>query len=179
MAHWPFSTVFHWSIPSANLSVRRGLPFSTSLLYTLILVKFILQGFYKVKKYGFDVQATQSNLWIQCNVYQIPLHFYRNRKTHLKIHMESHGTPGDFFKITNLEDSHFLISKQIYINQNNMVLAYRQVYRSMGQNTEPQNKLSLYNQMIFDQSGKIPQRGSLHIPHKHFPKIIYKWPISI
>ena len=43
---------------------------------------------------------------------------------------------------------------QSYSNQNSMVVAQKQTYRSMEQDRKPPNKPRLYGQMIFNKGGK-------------------------
>ena len=84
--------------------------------------------------------TTQSNLQIQCNPYQITNGiFYRTRTKNLKICMETLKTPNSQ---SNLEkEKHSWRNQapglqtilQSYSNQDSMVLAQNQKYRSMEQ----------------------------------------------
>ena len=91
--------------------------------------------------------TTQSNLRIQCNPYQTTNGiFHRTRIKNLKIFMETQKTPNSQ---SNLEvkkrswrnQTPWLQTiLQSYSNQDNMVLAQNQKYRSMEQDRKPRDK---------------------------------------
>ena len=91
--------------------------------------------------------TTQSNLQIQCNPYQINNGiFYRTRTKNLKIFMETQKTLNSQ---SNLEKEKWSWRNQTprlqtilqsYNNQDNMVLAQKQKYRSMEQDRKPRDK---------------------------------------
>ena len=91
--------------------------------------------------------TTQSNLQIQCNPYQITNGiFYITRTKNLKICMETEKTPNSQ---SNLEGKKCSWRNQTpwlqtilqsYSNQDSMVLAQKQKYRSMEQDRKPRGK---------------------------------------
>ena len=97
--------------------------------------------------YCLNDRTTQGNLHIQSNPYQNTNGiFHRTRSNNLKICIETQKTLNSQ---NNLEKhkqswrSHapwFQTLLQSYINQNSMVLAQKETYRSMEQNREPRNK---------------------------------------
>ena len=91
--------------------------------------------------------TTQSNLQIQCNPYQTTTGiFHRSRTKNLKICMETQKTPNSQ---SNLEKKNLSWRNQApplqtilqsYNNQDSMVLAQKQKYRSMEQDRKPRDK---------------------------------------
>ena len=92
--------------------------------------------------------TTQGNLQIKCNPYQITNgHFFADlEQKNLKICMETSKTPNSQ---SNLEKGKWSWRNQApllhtilqsYSNQDNMVLAQKQKYRSMEQDRKPRNK---------------------------------------
>ena len=98
-------------------------------------------------QYCENAYTTQSNLQIQCNPYQITNGiFYRTRTKSLKICMETQKTPNSQ---SNLEkekwswrnqDPRLQTIPQSFSNQDSMVLAQKQKYRSMVQDRMPRDK---------------------------------------
>ena len=91
--------------------------------------------------------TTQSNLQIQCNLYQITNDiFYRTRTKNLKICMETQKTPNSQNRLEGRKRSWrnqapgLQTILQSYSNQDNMVLAQKQKYRSMEQDRKPTDK---------------------------------------
>ena len=89
----------------------------------------------------------QSNLQIQCNPYQITNgNFYRTRVKTLKICMEAQKTPNSQSSLAGKRESwrnQTLLLQTIlqrYSNQDSMVLAQKQKYRSMEQDRKPRYK---------------------------------------
>ena len=79
--------------------------------------------------------ATQSNLQIQCNPYETASGiFHRTRTKNFTICMETRKTLNSQ---SNLEKA-----KRSWRNQNSMVLAQKQKYRSMEQGRKPRDKLT-------------------------------------
>ena len=103
-------------------------------------------------KYCQNNYTTQSNLQIQCNLYQITNGiFQRIRTKHFTIYMETQKTLNSQ---SNLEKEKWSWRNhapglqailQIYSNQDSMVLAQKQKYRSME---------CTYGHLIFDKGGK-------------------------
>ena len=90
--------------------------------------------------------TTQSNLQIQCNVYQITNDiFHKIRMKTFTICMETQMTPNSQ---SNLEKEKWswknltAVLLQIYSHQDNTILAQRQKYRSMKQDRKPKGKPS-------------------------------------
>ena len=91
--------------------------------------------------------ATQSNLQIQCNPYQITNGiFYRTRTKNLKICMETQKTlnsqsnfEGKKWSWRN-QTPRLQTILQSYSNEDNMVLAQKQKYSSMEQDRKPRDK---------------------------------------
>ena len=91
--------------------------------------------------------TTQSNLQIQCNPYQITNDiFHRTRTKMFTICMETQKTPNSQ---SNLEKEKWSWRNlapwlqtilQSYINQDNVVLALKQKYKSMEQDRKPRDK---------------------------------------
>ena len=91
--------------------------------------------------------TTQSNLLIQCNPYQITNGiFYRTTTKNLKIYMETQKTPKSQ---SNLEkekqswrnqDPRLQTILESYSNQDSIVPAQKQKYRSMVQYRKPRDK---------------------------------------
>ena len=91
--------------------------------------------------------TTQSNLEVQCNPYQITNGiFHRTRMRNFTICMETQKTPNSQ---SNLEKekrswrnqaSCLQTILQSYSNQDSMVLAQKQKYRSMEQERKPRDK---------------------------------------
>ena len=91
--------------------------------------------------------TTQSNLQIQCNPYQTTNGiFHRTRTKNFTIRMETHKTPNSQ---SNLEKEKWSCRNQSpglqtilqsYGNQDSMVLAQKQKYRSMEQDRKPRDK---------------------------------------
>ena len=91
--------------------------------------------------------TTQSNLQIQCNPYQTTnAFFHRTRTKNVPICMETQKT---LKSQSNLEkekqtwcnqDPRLQTILQSYSNQDNMVLAQKQKYRSMEQDRKPRDK---------------------------------------
>ena len=91
--------------------------------------------------------ATQSNLQIQCNIYQTTNGiFHRTRTNNFTICMETQKTPN---RKSNLEKENWSWRNQAptlqtilqsHSNQDNMVLAQKQQYRSMEQDRKPRDK---------------------------------------
>ena len=91
--------------------------------------------------------TTQGNLQIQCNFYQITNGiFHRIRTKNFKVCMETQKTLNSQSNLEKekqeLEESGSLPSTmlQSYSNQNSMVLAQKQKYRSVEQDRKPRNK---------------------------------------
>ena len=90
--------------------------------------------------------TTQNNLQIQFNPYQTTNGiFHRNRRKNLKICMKTQKTSNSQSKFeekkkTELEESGSLTSLQSYSNQDSMVLAQKQKYRSMEQDRKLRDK---------------------------------------
>ena len=92
---------------------------------------------------------TQSNLQIQCNPYQTTTGiFHRTRNKNFTICMETQKTLNSQ---SNLEKEKWSWRNQApglqtllqsYINQDSMVLAQKQKYRSMEQDRKPRDKLT-------------------------------------
>ena len=88
---------------------------------------------------------TQSNLQIQCNVYQTTNGiFHKTRTKNFTICMETQKTPNSQ---SNLEKEkrrnqapRLQTIPQSYSNQDSMVLAQKQKYRSMEQDRKPRDK---------------------------------------
>ena len=99
------------------------------------------------KRHCENDSTTQSNLQIQCNPYQITSGmFYRTRTRNLKICMETKKTPN---RQSSLEREKWSWRNQApriqtilqnYNNQDNMILAQKQKYRSMEQDRKPRDK---------------------------------------
>ena len=91
--------------------------------------------------------TTQSNLQIQCNPYQTTTGiFHRTRSKNFTICMETQKTPNSK---SNLEKEKWSWRNQApglqtiiqrYSNQDSMVLAQKQKYRSMEQDRKPRDK---------------------------------------
>ena len=91
--------------------------------------------------------STQSNLQIQYNPYQITSGiFYRTRTKNLKIYMETQKTLNSQSSLAGKKWSWrnqapgLQTILQSYNNQDNMVLAQKQKYRSMEQDRKPRDK---------------------------------------
>ena len=106
-------------------------------------------------------ETTQSNLQIQCNPYQITngiLH--RIRAKNFTICTETQKTPNSQ---RNLEEEKrswrnqapwLQTIPQSYSNQDSMVLAQKQKYRSIVQDRMPRDNPCTYGHLIFDKGGK-------------------------
>ena len=84
--------------------------------------------------------TTQSNLQIQCNPYQTTTGiFHRTRTKNFTICMETQKTLNSQ---SNLETKNgvFQTILQSYSNQDSMVLAQKQKYKSMEQDRKPRDK---------------------------------------
>ena len=98
-------------------------------------------------QYSEKEYTTQSNLYIQCNTYQIPSGiFHRTRINNFTICME---TQKKTKSQSNLEKEEWNLRNhtvwlqallQSYSHQDSMVLPQRQKYRSMEQNRKPRDK---------------------------------------
>ena len=112
-------------------------------------------------KYCENDYTTQSNLEIQCNLYQTTNGiFHRTRTKNFTICMETQKTPNSQ---SNLEKEKrrrrnqapgLQTILQSYSNQDSMVLAQKQKYRSMEQDRKPRDKSTTYGHLIFDKGGK-------------------------
>ena len=100
---------------------------------------------------------TQSNLQIHCNPYQTANGI---RTKNFTICMETQKTPNGQ---SNLEKEKWSWRNQAprlqtilqsYSNQDSMVLAQKQKYRSMEQDRKPRDKPNTYGHLIFDKGGK-------------------------
>ena len=106
--------------------------------------------------------TTQSNLQIQCNPYQITNGiFHRTRTKIFTICMETQKTPNSQSNLENEKrnwrHNHPRLQTilQNYSNQNSMVLAQKQIYRSMEWTREPREiNPHTYDQLIFDKGAK-------------------------
>ena len=107
------------------------------------------------------VKMTQGNLQIQCNPYQITNSIlYRTRTNHFIICMGTQKTMNSqkqTNKQTNKQTKNSLENRAggimlpdfsyIYSNQNSMVWAQKQKYRSIEKDRKPTNKLRHYGQL--------------------------------
>ena len=91
--------------------------------------------------------TTQSNLQMQCNLYQITNGmFYRTRTKNLIICMETQKTPNSQSNLEGKKQSWrnqtpgLQTILQIYSNQDSMVLSQNHKYRSMEQDRKPRDK---------------------------------------
>ena len=91
--------------------------------------------------------TTQSNLQIQCNPYQATNGiFHRTRTKNFTICMETQKTPKSQSNLGKEkwswrnQASWLQTILQIYSNQDSMVLAQKQKFRSMGQDRKPRDK---------------------------------------
>ena len=91
--------------------------------------------------------TTQSNLQIQCNPYQITSGiFYTTRTKYLKICMETQKTSNSQSSLEGKKRSWrnqtpgLQTILQSYSNQESMILAQKQKYRSMEQDRKPRDK---------------------------------------
>ena len=92
--------------------------------------------------------TTQSNLHIQCNPYQTTNGiFQRTRTKNFTMGMQTQKTPNSQSNLEKLKQSWrnqatgLQTILQIYSNQNSMVLAQKQKYRSVEQERKPRDKL--------------------------------------
>ena len=92
--------------------------------------------------------TTQSNLHIQCNPYQITnVIFHRIRMKNFTICMETQKTPNSQINLEKEKQRWrnqapwLQTVPQRYSNQDSMVLAQKQKYRSMEQDRKPRDKL--------------------------------------
>ena len=99
------------------------------------------------KQYCEKDYTTQSTLQIQCNPYQITNGiFYGTRTNHLKISLETQKTPNSQRSLEGKKRSWrnqtpwLQTILQSYSNQDNMILAQKQKYRSMEQDRKPRGK---------------------------------------
>ena len=114
--------------------------------------------------------TTQSNLEIQCNPYETTNGiFHRTRTENFKMCMETPKTPNSQSKLEKQKRSWrnqapwLQIILQSYSNQDIMVLAQKQKYRSMEQDRNPEVNPCTYGHLIFDKGGENIQlrKGSL------------------
>ena len=91
--------------------------------------------------------TTQSNLQIQCNPYQTPNgSLHRIRTKNFTIHMETQKTPNSQSNLEKAKRSwrnqapRLQTIPQSYSNQDGMVLAQKQKYKSMLQDRMPRDK---------------------------------------
>ena len=91
--------------------------------------------------------TTQSNPQIQCNPYQVTNDiFYITRRKNLKICMETQKTPNSQCSLEGKKRNWrnqapwLQTILQSYSNQDNVVLAQKQKYRSMEQDRKPRDK---------------------------------------
>ena len=111
-------------------------------------------------QYSENEYITQSNLKIQCNPYQATSHiFHRTRTNNFKICMEIQNTSNSQ---SNLEKEEWNWRNQpawlqallqSHSHQDSMVLAQRQKYRPMKQNTSETNPRTC-GHLIIDKGGK-------------------------
>ena len=118
--------------------------------------------------------------------------FHRTRTNNSKIYKESQKTQNCQSNPEEKEQSkkHNPLKiptiLQSYSNQNSMVLAQKQTYRSMEQNKEPRNKPTHLQSLILDKTGKniqwekdnssssdVRKAGQPHVKRTH-PLIIHK-----
>ena len=98
------------------------------------------------------------NLQIQCNSYQITnAIFHRTRTKHFMIHMKTQKIPNSQSSLEQEEwswrnqPSWLQVILQSYSNQDSMVLAQKQTYRPVDQDTKPRNTDV---DLILDKGGK-------------------------
>ena len=91
---------------------------------------------------------------------KLPMVFFTELETKFHIHMETQNTLNIQSSLEK-EDwswrnqpSWLQIILQSYSNQDNMVLAQKQKYRSMEQDRKPRNKLMHLWYLVFDKEGK-------------------------
>ena len=106
--------------------------------------------------------TTQSNLQIQCNPYQTTnVIFHRGRTKNFTICVEKQKTLNsqsnlekDKWSWRNQALQYSPSGLQSYSNQDSMVLAQKQKYRSLEQDRKPRDKPRTYGHPIFDKGGK-------------------------
>ena len=95
-------------------------------------------------QYHENEDATQSNLQIQCNPYQINngiSHITRTKKIIICKEIQNIlNSQSNLEKERELEDSGSLTILQSYSNQDSIVLAQKQKYRSIEQDRKPRDK---------------------------------------
>ena len=103
----------------------------------------------------------QSNLHVQYNPYQTTNgSFHRTQTKNLTISMETQKTPNSksYLEIENqsqrIQAAGLQTTLQSYSNQDSMVLAQKQKYRSMQQDRNPGINPCSYRHIIFDKGGK-------------------------
>ena len=109
--------------------------------------------------------TTKLNLEIQCNPYQITIGiFHRTRTKNFTIHMETQNTLNSQSSLEKDEwswknqPSWLQIILQSYSHQDSMVLAQKQKYRRIEQDS-PEINPCMYGYLIFDKGGKSIQWG--------------------
>ena len=105
--------------------------------------------------------TTPSNLQIQCNLYQTTTGiFHRTRTKNFTICIKTQKTLNSKSNLEKEKPSWrnqapcLQTILQSYSNQDSMVLAQKQEYRSMEQDRKPRGKPHTYGYLSFDKGGK-------------------------